>query len=147
MDQRVENGMGLGRQRLKSPYSKEYQDSLEFKAAGKSKGHVNMRLSGDMMAAVDLLEVDGARITYGIEDSEQAAKAYGHQTGFKGHPTLEGTGNKREFFGITTDELKKYVLKEFEQDIKTSSASNTNQEQGLINAVRSLKTLADFFGG
>ena len=147
MDERVENGMGIGRTKLKSPYSKEYADSLDFKAAGKSKGHVNMRLSGDMMASVDLLEVDGSKITIGIEDSEQAAKAYGHQTGFKGHPTLEGTGNKREFFGVTKDELKKHVLKEFERDIKLSSVTSASEENKLINAVRGIRTLADLLGG
>ena len=147
MEKRVDDGLGYGRQKLKSPYSKEYASSLDLKAAGKSKSEVNMKLSGDMMASIDILEVNGAKIKIGIDDGSQAPKAYGHQTGFKGHPTLESSKNKREFFGVTKEEIKKYILDEFKDDIKAKRSTSTEETNKVINAVRGIRTLADFFGG
>ena len=68
MLERVDSGKGIGGVKLKSPYSKEYSKSLEFKAAGKSRGKVNMSLTGDMLASIDLLSTDGNKIKIGIED-------------------------------------------------------------------------------
>lgn len=138
MDERVEDGLGYGRKKLKSPYSVAYSESLNFKAAGKSKNKVNMKLSGDMMASIDILETDGAKITLGIEGSE-APKAFNHQTG--------DTVPKREFFGVTKDEIKKYIIDEFKDEIKAKKTTSSEEQQSLINAVRGIRTLADFFGG
>lgn len=138
MDQRVEDGLGYGRKKLKSPYSKSYASSLNFTAAGKSKNHVNMRLSGDMMSSIDLLDTSGAEITLGIEGSE-APKAFNHQTG--------DTVPKREFFGVTKDEIKKYVLDQFKDDINAKKVTSVSEQNKLIGAVRGIRTLADFFGG
>ena len=44
-------------------------------------------------------EVDGSRVTLKIDDSEQAAKAFGHVSGYEGHPTIKD-GPKRDFFGL-----------------------------------------------
>lgn len=138
MDTRVEDGLGLGRKKLKSPYSKDYSESLNFKAAGKSKGHVNMRLSGDMMASVDILETIGSKVTIGIE-GDQAPKAFNHQTG--------DTLPKREFFGVTKDEIKKYILDEFKDEIKAKKVSSNEAIDNAVRGFRGIKTLADFFGG
>ena len=123
MDTRVEDGLGLGRKKLKSPYS---------------KGHVNMRLSGDMMASVDILETIGSKVTIGIE-GDQAPKAFNHQTG--------DTLPKREFFGVTKDEIKKYILDEFKDEIKAKKVSSASEINQTISAIRGIRTLADFFGG
>lgn len=138
MDTRAEDGLGLGRKKLKSPYSKGYSESLDFVAAGKSKNKVNMRLSGDMLASIDILETKGATLTIGIEGSE-APKAFNHQTG--------DTLPKREFFGVTKDEIKKYILDEFSSEIKAKKNTSSDEQTKLINSIRGIRTLADFFGG
>jgi hypothetical protein len=138
MDTRVEDGLGYGRKKLKSPYSKAYSESLNFVAAGKTKNHVNMRLSGDMMASIDILDTSGAEITLGIEGSE-APKAFNHQTG--------DTVPKREFFGVTKEEIKKYIVSEFKDEINAKKVTSNKEQQKLISGIRGIKTLADFFGG
>ena len=98
--ERTESGKGLSGKNLKSPYSKEYADSLEFKAFGKSRGKVNMTLTGDMLASIDILRSTRDTITIGIE-GDQAAKAFNHQTG--------DTVPKRRFFGVTQKDIRTAV--------------------------------------
>ena len=141
MDTRVEDGKGLGEVKLKSPYSDSYSESLDFKAAGKSKNQVNMRLSGDMMGSIDLLATDGSKLTIGIDNPDQAIKAYGHQTGFEGHPFIKGP--KRPFFGVTPDEIKKKILPEFKDEIKAKRVTSAEEQTRLINFIRGIKTLGD----
>ena len=43
-------------------YSDTYINSLDFKIAGKSPGSVNLKLSGDMLAAIELLEDKGDKL-------------------------------------------------------------------------------------
>jgi len=136
--QRVEDGLGYGRKKLKSPYSKAYASSLDFTAAGKSKNHVNMRLSGDMLAAIDITETNGAKVTIAIE-GDQAPKAFNHQTG--------DTLPKREFFGVTKDEVKKYILEEFKDEIQAKKVTSAAEINALTNKIREIKTIADLFGG
>jgi hypothetical protein len=143
MEERVEDGLGLNRVKLKSPYSKSYSESLDFVAAGKSRNDVNMKLSGDMMGSIDLIKTDGSVITIGIDDEAQAVKAYGHQTGFKGHPTLDSPKNKRPFFGVTNKELKDYVLKEFKDEIAAKKVTSAEETNRLINFIRGIRTLGD----
>jgi phage gpG-like protein len=114
--------------KLKSPYSDDYEDSLEFKAAGKSKGDVNMTLTGDMLASMDVISTDGSTLVIGFSDSEQAAKAHGHMTGANGSGRLP----KREFFGISRDELED-IAKEFEADIQAlrDGAEPMTDREGL----------------
>jgi uncharacterized protein YuzE len=142
MVERAEDGKGLNGVKLKSPYSKEYSESLDFKAAGKSKSKVNMTLSGDMLASIDIVDQSGSVIEIGIEDSEQAVKAYGHQTGFEGHPVLDGP--KRPFFGVSVKELQKEILPQFKNKIKNASASGDDQEL-VISRARSATTAAELF--
>lgn len=85
-------------------YSKEYMESLEFSAFGKSS-QVDMELTGEMLGSIDLEDLPGNEIKISIK-GEPAARAYGHMTGMKGHPTLEGKAPVREFFGVRESELK-----------------------------------------
>lgn len=55
----------------------------------------NMDLYGDMMRAMEV-KVEADRIRLGIFDADQAIKAYGHITGFEGHPWLDGKVEKRK---------------------------------------------------
>lgn len=88
-----------------APYSESYKGSLEFAAFGKSS-NVDMTLSGEMLGVLEILNVEGSRVTFGLT-GENAAKAYGHITGMKGHPTLDGVTPKREWFGVSEADLKR----------------------------------------
>jgi len=87
-------------------YSKSYKDSLAFAAFGKSNT-VNMQLTGDMVQSVTVLDSSETKLKIGIDDTEQAAKAYGHMTGMQGHPTLDGKVSARNWFGWKDSELIK----------------------------------------
>lgn len=138
IEERVDDGLGYGRTKLKSPYSDAYANSLNFKAAGKSQSDVNMKLSGDMMASIDIIEVNGSKITIGIDDPDQVPKAFNHQTG--------DTVPKRPFFGVTNDELKQYVLSEFKDEIRAKRTTSAEEQSRLISAIRGIRTLAEFLG-
>lgn len=121
MLKRVDNGKGIGNQTLPKPYSKSYSESAEFKAAEKSRYDVNMHLSGDMLGSVEGDVVTGSKFKFAVADDE-SAKAYGHMTGFKGHPTIgrknaDGVSTQREFFGVTEDEIKKKILPKFKTEL------------------------------
>ncbi|PJB54248.1 MAG: hypothetical protein CO099_02645 [Bdellovibrio sp. CG_4_9_14_3_um_filter_39_7] len=78
-------------------YTKDY---AELK--GVSRGDVDLTLFGDM-----LLSIEGENLGGEVEikiEGEEAAKAYGHITGFKGHPTIPNGKYKRDFFGLSNDE-------------------------------------------
>lgn len=113
MVSRTEDGKAYGGGKLKSPYSKAYQKTREFIAAGKKANDVNMELTGDMLAAIDVISTSGNKIKIGISDELQVLKAYNHNTG--------DTVPRRPFFGISKDELKDIGFK-FSEDIKQLKA-------------------------
>jgi hypothetical protein len=82
-------------------YSEAYINSINFKAADKSPGQVNLRLIGEMMTELDVISASNGKVTIGFEDPEQRAKAHGHQVGKEGGSNLP----KREFIGVSVDEL------------------------------------------
>jgi hypothetical protein len=89
-------------------YSKAYKDSLDFKVAGKS-GKVDLQLSGDMLAAIEALDVTRRSITIGFEpDSDENAKADGNIRGTYGQ-SKPIPGKARDFLGITERELAKII--------------------------------------
>ena len=144
---RVEAGKGIGGVDLNdTKYSTNYKKSLPFQAASKGS-KVNMTLTGDMLRAIDLLDEDGSTIIIGIDDEIERAKAYGHQSGFKNHPTIKGV-KERRFFGVTADEIKK-VLKGFSSAIKESTSSrkysDTQEQEAAIDYVVNARTLAEIF--
>lgn len=111
--------------KLKSPYSKQYQKSLKFKAAGKSARDINMTLTGDMLASLDV-EMGKESAVRVIIDSEQVPKAYNHITG--------DTVPKRNFFGLKDKELTA-ILEDFSDDLDQirqdqASVSDDTPERG-----------------
>lgn len=90
-------------------YSKDYIESTEFDAFGKSAGDVNLTASGDMLGLMDIINFDGRVLEIGWSDPDQAAKAHGHITGKNG----EVPKMKRDFFGIQVQELEE-IASEFE---------------------------------
>jgi hypothetical protein len=121
MVSRTKDGKAVGgKSNLKKPYSKEYRDSDEFKAFGKSKNNVNMTLTGDMLGLMDIKSQTGDSITIGwLGDTTQDNKAFNHSVG--------DTVPKRPFFGMTNEELGavkselKPEIKRLDKDRKTDS--------------------------
>jgi hypothetical protein len=87
-------------------YSDAYQKSLAFKIAGKSKHHVDLTLSGDLLAALDVLSASKGKVTIGIPrgDSENNGKAEGNILGTYGSKK-PSRKKARNFLGLTKAEL------------------------------------------
>jgi hypothetical protein len=105
---------------LFAPYSKLYKESLAFNVFGKSN-KVNLTLTGSMLSSINP-DTDTSNIKLQIDDSTEAAKAYGHITGFKGHPTIKNA-KPRDFFGLTEKELKQ-IAKDFKPDLSREAQRN-----------------------
>lgn len=105
---RTERGIDKDGNRFPA-YSEEYIKSHEFKVAGKSKNKVNLTLSGDMLASLELLSDKKGKITIGFEKgSEENARADGNIRGTYG--SSKGNAEKaRDFLGIDDVTLKKII--------------------------------------
>lgn len=89
-------------------YSQAYKESLDFKIAGKSPGKVDLTLSGDMMAALDVLSHSPGKIRVGYErGSEENAKADGNIRGTYGKPRQ--VGPQRDFLGLPKGDLNDLI--------------------------------------
>lgn len=117
-------------------YSDSYAKSLAFKAAGKSKGDVNMKLDGDMLGTLDIIEVSANKVTIGWDDELQAAKAYNHNTG--------DTVPKRPFFGLSKSELKALEV-EFRDEVKAAAKDlrKNGRDEETDKFMRIINKLAD----
>jgi hypothetical protein len=90
-------------------YSKEYVKSLDFANAGKSKSDVNLQLSGDMLAAMQLLKDRPGEIIIGYErGSPENGKAEGNILGTYGSDT-PNRKKARDFLGVQSKKLKELV--------------------------------------
>ena len=89
-------------------YSESYVKSLDFKNGGKSKGNVNLQLSGDMLAAIELLSDKRGNIRIGFEKgSDENAKAEGNILGsYGGEPNSK---RARDFLGVESRKLKELI--------------------------------------
>lgn len=143
---RADNNKGLDGQALKSPYSKAYRTSLDFAAAGKSASDVNMQLSGDMLGSLDILYESGSKIKIGVSDESVLPRAYGHQSGFKGHPNESAMRQyKREWFGVTEKEAKEIILKEFGSELRPfrDTRPQARAQDQMISVARSLRAFIE----
>lgn len=105
MVERTESGVDKNGQKF-SAYPKSYKESDAFKAFGKTS-KVNLTMTGDMLAQIDIVEAKANEIKIGWRDDTENAKAYNHNTG--------DTVTKRPFFGINDKDLSN-VSKEFKPD-------------------------------
>ena len=96
--ERSQSGVDVNGRQFKE-YTKEYAEEK-----GVSRGDVDMTLFGDMLLSIDS-RISGDRVRIEIPSGE-APKAYGHISGFKGHPTIPQGKYKRDFFGLTKDEAE-----------------------------------------
>lgn len=106
--ERIVNRTDQGKDKNNRPfkeYSDSYKESLDFKIAGKKGKPVNLQLSGDMLAALSVLDKTSRSVTIGFErGSEENAKADGNIRGTYGKPTPDPK-KARDFLGITIKEL------------------------------------------
>ncbi len=89
-----------------APYSNSYRNSATFKRAGKGNT-VNLRLFGDMQAALVVKNVTDAVVTIGFDSSVEEAKAHGHFTG-------GGAGGNlpvRQFLGLRDERIEEIAQK------------------------------------
>ncbi len=125
---------GIAESRKKFPgYSKSYVESLDFKIAGKSKGEIDMTLSGDMLGAIQLLENEPGKLVIGFESgSSENDRAEGNILGsYGGDPNPR---KARNFLGVTRAELTQ-VLEKFP----------VSEEQGLLRDA--IQTAAEAVSG
>jgi hypothetical protein len=80
-------------------YKESYINSTEFELYGKSKGDVNMTLTGDMLNDLDIIESKGNTIKIGFTKDINQKKAANHNQAI-------GKGiRKRQFFGVKKTDL------------------------------------------
>lgn len=91
-------------------YSAAYKKSDAFRIYGKSAGQVNLKLTGAMQAAIDVIEVSAQTITLGFVDQTENDKAHGHVNGANHLPV-------RDFWGIEPKDQKR-ILKETIRDFQ-----------------------------
>lgn len=120
--ERTQSGVSLKGRPFKG-YSNTYVKSLTFKVHGKSKGSVDLTLSGDMLSSMEILDNSPKSLTIGFNNELDNAKAYNHNVG--------DTLPKREFFGVTQKE--KLEIKNQFADVVTE-----------INQLRESKTRDEF---
>lgn len=75
------------------PLSKDYK---KRKANESSAGFANLELSGDLLDSLDYSVDDKGNVEIGFFDSDEAAKAYGHNTSYRGHRKIKNRNIKRE---------------------------------------------------
>jgi hypothetical protein len=110
---RTAEGKAIGGRKRFPPYSKAYQESLEFKIAGKGTTP-DLKLSGDMLDAMDLLSHSKGSLLLGFENgSEENGRAEGNQLGTYGQKS-PNSKKARPFLGVTETELKR-IIAEYER--------------------------------
>lgn len=99
----------------KSSLTKNYK-KVKSEISGNTQA--NMELFGDMLDSLEYTVKDG-KVEVGIFDKDQAAKAYGHNTGFKGHPNAKMRGNKykRQFIPSKSKNFNKEAREEINRII------------------------------
>jgi hypothetical protein len=92
-------------------YSPKYMDSLDFKIAGKTS-KVNLKQTGDMLAAIELLSEKKGKLTIGFQRGTlENDKADGHITG--------NVGVTRDFLGFAGSgerQKLKSIVSKYEED-------------------------------
>lgn len=91
-------------------YTQGYIQSLDFKNAGKSKGRVNLKLSGDMMAALDVISHGpGSGLIGFAAGTPENDRAEGNILGSYGRDP--DPSKARDFLGISDKDLQRIIQK------------------------------------
>lgn len=84
-------------------YSDSYKKSLIFKIYKGRKSKPDLKLTGNMQGAIDIVKISGDKIEIGFNDQTEELKAEGHIKGANALPI-------RDFWGLPTlDEQKKII--------------------------------------
>lgn len=139
--QKIKNNTKKGISADGSPfpkYSKSYKESLDFENAEKTS-KVNLELTGDMIASLDVISIDKASVTIGYsKDSEFAGQVEGNQIGSYG----QDSGNSkvaRPFIGLPSSELKD-ILDRVQLEMSTPESqfevsTTINKQERLVNSI------------
>jgi len=103
--QRTQSGIDMKGSPL-AAYKKSYVKSLEFEIYGKKEGEVNLTLTGEMLASMDVKDTPPRKVVIGFQSDLQNDKAHGH---------VYGGGYKRSlpvrnFFGLPLGAQKEILL-------------------------------------
>lgn len=108
---RAEDGIGFkkGSDFTFPKYEKEYEASLDFDNAGKTKGKVDLTLSGDMLAMMEIISASRSKLKIGYSDSNpEQGKAEGNIRGTYGQASPI-KGKARPFLGVPKNVLEKLI--------------------------------------
>jgi hypothetical protein len=121
-------------------YSKSYLKSFNFKLAGKGK-KVNLKLSGEMINSLTVLDTADGEITIGIpkDDKLNNDKAEGNILGTYGQ-AKPIAGKARDFMGIDAK-----ALKEITDKYPTKKNELNPDLIALLGADKASRELADSF--
>jgi len=123
-------------------YTQEYINSKNFDIAGKSKGKVDLELSGEMLNNIELLSHGSGSLLIGFDksDSELNGKVEGNRIGsYGGEPDSE---KARDFLGITNDDLEK-ILKKFPKKTDQQEANTRRKAIDIVTSLRSAREELD----
>lgn len=133
------------------PYSDSYRESDDFKIYGKTR-KVDMKLTGEMLADINILESDPAALKIGFGDTLQSRKAHGHLTGMKYNDQIpyKHKPKPRLFFGVSSKDVNK-ITDKYKEEVKDKSPldlKNALKLAGTQDAVEALPglTLDDVLG-
>ena len=127
---RTQRGVDKNGKPFKS-YTEQYVNSLDFKNTGKSRGDVNLTLTGDMLGGLQLISHSPGLITIGYPETSSftANKAEGNITGSYGK--TPNRDNARDFLG-----LPKTVLERISKRVLAdSSVDNERASTELLGAL------------
>ena len=93
-------------------YSRAYKESAVFKIYKPGQNLVDLKLTGAMLAAIDVIKLTPTGFIIGFVDEDQRLKASGHVNGDNpnGMPIRDffGVPNKTELEGIINDSIKEF---------------------------------------
>lgn len=124
--ERTAQGLDINSNKFKN-YSDSYAKSLEFKIAGKSKNDPNLRLSGDMLDSLSVLEHGPGYILVGYQEgTAENDKAFWSEASDK-------TVN-RNFLGVNANELELIIAEV--QSSQPRTLSGLAKQELVVSGVK-----------
>jgi hypothetical protein len=90
----------------------------EFKPRKKDGSNSTLLDFGDLRDAIEFKSLPGDQIEVGVFRGRETPKAFGHNTDFRGHPTLDGKGNKRQFIPAGNEDFDSNIMGQVEEAIQ-----------------------------
>ncbi len=130
VQERTAEGVSAKGNKFKA-YSKKYAEKK-----GVGVGDVDLRLFGDMLESLDMIESTPQTITLGFDDELQNAKAWNHNTG--------DTLPKREFLGLMKKEMQ-VIAEQFAEQVQ--SLKDQSKEADTITKDELQQIVTDILSG